>query len=125
MKTIKLSFVFLVLLALTTNVLAQDLHSEKIASEAEEQVVQVKTILFLSDGMSLEGSGAGFFVDKSGLVVTANHVVDIDALTIEQLKLRGWEIKKIEYWIILSKKHLKFKAEVLGQNPYYDQALLK
>jgi serine protease Do len=61
-----------------------------------------------------QGSGSGFVLDESGLMLTNNHVVTLDSDTVAQtLSVKFHNDPKI------------YSAKVVGRSPIYDVALIK
>ena len=61
-----------------------------------------------------QGSGSGFVIDESGLMLTNNHVVTLDSDTVAQtLSVKFHNDSKT------------YSAKVIGRSPIYDVALIK
>jgi serine protease Do len=64
-------------------------------------------------GSSQAGSGSGFVIDESGLMLTNNHVVTLDENTVGELTVKFHNDPKT------------YSAKVVGRSPVYDVALIQ
>ncbi|GEM_PF-2141270 len=96
--------------------------------------VEIQTTLNLENGMKIQFGGSGFFVEnegkKEGHVETVGHVVKVkgDKIKIGGFFGMGGETVKIvnyEYFVILTSKNKKYRANLVGGNVYNDTAVLK
>lgn len=62
---------------------------------------------------SIQGSGSGFVIDSSGLIITNNHVVTLETNTVGKLSVKFYHDNKT------------YPATVVGRSPAYDLALIK
>lgn len=92
-------------------------------------VVDIETTITLENDMRLRFGGSGFFMDKEGGVATVAHVVKEKD---DRLEIGGMfgppqyiRILSYEYFVILTSKNRKYKAELVGANVYNDTAKLK
>jgi serine protease Do len=60
-----------------------------------------------------QGSGSGFVIDNTGLILTNNHVVTLDSNNVGQLKVQFHNDPKT------------YPAKVVGRSPAFDVALIK
>jgi serine protease Do len=66
------------------------------------------------NSQTAQGSGSGFVIDESGLMLTNNHVVTLDSDTVAQnLSVKFHNDPKT------------YSAKVIGRSPIYDVALIK
>ncbi|MFN3266431.1 MAG: S1C family serine protease [Deinococcales bacterium] len=66
-----------------------------------------------SGGSRQTGSGSGFVIDESGLMLTNNHVVMLDDTTVGELSVKFHGDPK------------SYTAKVVGRSPVYDVALIQ
>lgn len=115
---------------------SQDVKQEEKTMDAvaiydyyKDCVVDIETTITLENGMSLKFGGTGFFIDKEGGLATVGHVVKEkdDRLAIGGLfgPPQYIRILTYEYYVILTSKNRKYKAELVGANVYKDTAKLK
>jgi serine protease Do len=64
-------------------------------------------------GSTQSGSGSGFVIDESGLMLTNNHVVTLDENTVGELTVKFHNDPK------------SYSAKVVGRSPVYDVALIQ
>ncbi|MEK7590494.1 MAG: trypsin-like peptidase domain-containing protein [Patescibacteria group bacterium] len=98
-------------------------EAEKIYEDFKFASVDVTTIMITEKGKAVTG-GAGCFINKEGLVITACHVVkendDEIATIFGKIKILSYE-----YEVTLKEKGKKYKAELVGYNFENDGALLR
>lgn len=125
-----------VFLLLAVFIFAQDekkdekvLDGVKIYEKYKDCVVDIQTILTLENGMIYSVGGSGFFINKDNQVATVAHVVKEKD---DQVKFGGFfgggtvvKIVSYEYFVVLTSKGRKYKAELVGANVYSDTACLK
>lgn len=87
--------------------LAQGLLPPSLADAVDEAIVQVN-VVFDSGGRPARGSGSGIVVDPSGLILTAEHV--INRATSLEIQLQNGAT---------------YPARIVGRDPVYDSALLR
>lgn len=87
--------------------LAQGLLPPSLADAVDETIVQVN-VVFDSGGRPARGSGSGIVVDPSGLILTAEHV--INRATSLEIQLQNGAT---------------YPARIVGRDPVYDSALLR
>lgn len=98
-------------------------EAEKIYEDFKFASVDVTTTVITEKGKAFAG-GAGCFINKDGLVITACHVVkekdDEIATLFGKIKILSYE-----YEVTLKEKGKKYKAELVGYNFENDGALLR
>lgn len=98
-------------------------EAEKIYEDFKFASVDVTTTAMTEKGKAFAG-GAGCFINKEGLVITACHVVkergDEIAAGFGKIKILSYE-----YEVTLKEKGKKYKAELVGYNFENDGALLR
>jgi S1-C subfamily serine protease len=87
---------------------AEDALLIDIYRRVSPAVVYIKTLVDEDDALAQLGAGSGFVIDKAGRIVTNNHVIDGAAAV--QVTFSDGDIAD---------------AEVLGQDPYSDVAVLR
>lgn len=112
----------------------KNLDATAIYEYYKDCTVDIETTLTLANGMEIQFGGTGFFVEidgkKEGYIATAAHVVkgkDDEILFSRGFWMPGEMVKitNYEYYVSLTSKNKKYKAELVGANVYNDQALLK
>lgn len=126
--------VLLSLLLFTPFVFAQPLQEEnwdavKVYDYYKDCVVDIETTITLEDGRMMRFGGSGFFRNKEGEVATVGHVVKEKD---DKIEIGGFfgpgqilKITSYEYFVTLTSKNRKYKAELIGANVYKDTAKLK
>lgn len=103
----------------------QDEVGVKIYENYKDCVVDLTAEVAIGDGQKLTMGGSGFFIDRDGYLLTNAHVIkskndEVASQWGTKLKITGYS-----YWITQPGKNKKYKAELIGFNPYCDLALLK
>ena len=99
-------------------------EAERIYEEFKFSSVDVTTVAITEKGRATVG-GAGCFINKEGLVITACHVVKVKNDEIPGLLGGNTKILSYEYEVTLKEKGKKYKAELVGYNFENDGALLR
>ncbi len=94
--------------------------SQQIYEKNKDAICDVMTKAVMKDGSVSEWNGTGFFVDKEGHILTANHVARLD----EDDK-RTPKIERYEYSVVITSKNRRYNAKMVGGSYATDIALLK
>ena len=90
-------------------------EAERIYEEFKFSSVDVTTAMITEKGKAVAG-GAGCFINKEGLVITACHVVKVKNDEIPGFLGGNIKILSYEYEVTLKEKVKKYKAELVGYN---------
>ncbi len=119
---------------LLASVLALPATAQDMKPDTEERVKNATVMVFTArseqgKGDKPQGSGSGFFINSTGLLISNNHVVDPEHGKSYWEKNRGAYNEGKTTWTVITDSgtddEKTFDAEVLYQNETADQAILQ
>jgi len=113
----------------TTPALGDDIKPE-VLERSKKAAVMVRTAISRQQKGDTElGFGSGYFINRTGLMVTNNHVADpTHSMSPEQAHVWNYQNGKVTWWIVTdagTSDEKRWEAEMVMQNKAADQAILQ